>query len=71
VGYIAYNIWRIWIPIKHKVICARDCIFDESKLYKQNIEHELINDQNNQSLEVLSREEFDQLIKQTTIQNTD
>jgi hypothetical protein len=68
VGYVAYNIWRIWIPAKHKVICARDCIFNEIKLYKQKIKHKLINDQNNQSLEALSREEFDQLIKQTVVQ---
>jgi hypothetical protein len=68
VGYITYNIWRIWIPVKHKVICTRDCIFNKTKLYKQKIKHELINNQNNQSLEALSREEFDQLIEQTAVQ---
>jgi hypothetical protein len=44
VGYVAYNIWRIWIPVKYKVIYTRDYIYNKIKLYKQKIKHKLIND---------------------------
>ena len=33
VGYVASNIWRIWIPRPNKVIMARDCIFDERRKF--------------------------------------
>ena len=33
VGYVASNIWRIWVPRPNKVIMARDCIFDERRKF--------------------------------------
>ena len=33
VGFIASNIWRIWLPEQKKVISARDVKFDETKQY--------------------------------------
>ena len=34
VGFIASNIWRIWIPEQQQVVSARDVTFDESKQYR-------------------------------------
>ncbi|PYH28094.1 uncharacterized protein BO87DRAFT_323038, partial [Aspergillus neoniger CBS 115656] len=35
VGYIASNIWKIWILIKQKIIITRDYIFNKNLLYSQ------------------------------------
>lgn len=34
VGYDSSNIFRIWIPSKHKIIRSRDVLFDESEGYE-------------------------------------
>jgi hypothetical protein len=64
VGYVALNIWRIWIPSRNKVISARDCIFDESKTYNQEpgqIGH--FHDEDlGHDLEALNQLEFDEII---------
>lgn len=36
VGFVASNIWRIWLPEKQEVISARDVKFDETKQYEPN-----------------------------------
>jgi hypothetical protein len=33
VGYVASNIWKIWIPSKQTIKVARDVIFDKDSLY--------------------------------------
>lgn len=34
VGFVASNIWRIWLPEEKKVVSARDVKFDEKNQYK-------------------------------------
>ena len=36
VGFIASNIWRIWLPEQKQVVSARDVKFDETKQYNPN-----------------------------------
>ena len=36
VGYDSTNIYRIWIPSQHKVICTRDIIFDKQSFYSSS-----------------------------------
>ena len=33
VGYVASNIYRIWVPVLDRVIVTRNVIFDENILY--------------------------------------
>ena len=37
VGYETYNIWRIWIPTKRRVIRARDVQFNEDEFYNPTL----------------------------------
>ncbi|KAJ5665598.1 uncharacterized protein N7477_008046 [Penicillium maclennaniae] len=39
IGYL-----RIWVPKAHKVINARDCVFDEASFYQLNTAYDVIDD---------------------------
>ena len=39
VGYASTNIYRIWIPMKNKVILTRDVIFDEEAIFDGRMDH--------------------------------
>ncbi|RYP50368.1 hypothetical protein DL768_004133 [Monosporascus sp. mg162] len=51
VGYVASNIYRVWVPLQQRVITVRDVTFDETKKYrgdqqqKSSIEIAELNDQ--------------------------
>ena len=40
VGYVASNIYRIWVPQLDQVIVTRNVVFDESKLYSKTLEQQ-------------------------------
>lgn len=50
VGYDSTNIFRIWIPSRHKVICSRDVFFDEQSLYDASHPSDLLHFLSNKSL---------------------
>jgi hypothetical protein len=39
VGYIASNIYKIWIPVLNRVIVTRNVVFDENILYEKEREN--------------------------------
>jgi hypothetical protein len=65
VGYKASNIWRIWVPRAHKVINARDCVFNETSFYSPNPPNHLIDDLSGDIIETepLSYTEFISIIQ--------
>ena len=38
VGYIASNLYRIWVPILNRVILTRNVVFDEDTLFDPSLE---------------------------------
>jgi hypothetical protein len=73
VGYKASNIWRIWVPRAHKVINARDCVFDETNFYSPNPLNHLIDDISGRVLETepLSHSEFMSIIQDISDPHTE
>ncbi|KAJ5666537.1 uncharacterized protein N7477_008985 [Penicillium maclennaniae] len=67
VGFKASNIWRIWVPKAHKVINARDCVFDEASFYQPNTAYDVIDDQSKEAIEPLSIPEFNLVITKASI----
>ncbi|KAJ6130931.1 hypothetical protein N7523_001391 [Penicillium sp. IBT 18751x] len=68
VGFKASNIWRIWVPKAHKVINARDCVFDEASFYRSNTSYDVIDDQSEEAIQPLSTPEFNLVIIETSIE---
>ncbi|KAJ6111592.1 hypothetical protein N7523_007653 [Penicillium sp. IBT 18751x] len=68
VGFKASNIWRIWVPKAHKVINARDCVFDEASFYRPNSGYDVIDDQSKEAIQPLSTPEFNLVITETSIE---
>ncbi|KAJ5675304.1 uncharacterized protein N7477_005238 [Penicillium maclennaniae] len=67
VGFKASNIWRIWVPKAHKVLNARDCVFDENSFYQPNSAYDVIDDQSKEAIQPLSTHEFNLVISETSI----
>jgi len=39
IGYLSYNIYRIWIPILGKVVYIRDVIFNEAETFDGDLRY--------------------------------
>lgn len=74
VGYEAYNIWRIWIPTKRRVIRARDVQFNEEEFYNPSSinQHIRIYDDANpsQHIAILDEEETSRILEDIDIPYT-
>jgi hypothetical protein len=71
VGYEAYNIWRIWIPTKRRVIRARDVEFNEQEFYNPSLANQRIriyDDANpTQEIAILDEEETSRILEDIDI----
>ncbi|KAJ5670387.1 uncharacterized protein N7477_005750 [Penicillium maclennaniae] len=63
IGYL-----RIWVPKAHKVLNARDCVFDENSFYQPNSAYDVIDDQSKEAIQPLSTHEFNLVISETSIE---
>jgi hypothetical protein len=64
VGYVASNIYRIWVPELKKVIITRNVTFNESHFYQPHLEQTLsIGIQDKQTLVANIEEEYEQALR--------